>query len=244
MLNGKIAVVTGGSRGIGRSICVKLAENGADIALIYSSNSEKAETAAAELRNLGVKAKAYCCDVSDYKQTAETFAMIAEDLGPVDILVNNAGITRDKLMMRMSEEDFERVVDVNLKGSFNTIKQIYPVFLKRRSGKIINISSVAGLSGNAGQVNYSAAKAGLTGLTKSVAKELASRGICCNAVMPGFIDTDMTENLTGKENIINIIPMKRSGSAGEVASLVLFLASPESDYITGEIIRIDGGLAM
>lgn len=244
MLNGKVAVVTGGSRGIGREICLKLAQNGADVALLYAGNKQRADEVVAALGELKVKAKAYCCNVADFEATAAVFSMIVKEFGTVDILVNNAGITRDKLVMGMKEADFDEVIGVNLKGAFNTIKQVYPIFAKKKSGKIINVSSVAGLIGNPGQANYSASKAGIVGLTKTVARELASRGICCNAIAPGFIKTDMTEKFTENESIIGTIPMKRIGMPSEVAELVLFLSSPQSDYITGNVIRIDGGLAM
>ena len=244
MLKGKVAVITGASRGIGRAICQKLAQNGADIALIYNSNENKAAEAVKALEALQVKAKAYCCNVADFAKTADTFSEIVKDFGTVDILVNNAGITRDKLMLGMKEAEFDEVIDVNLKGSFNTIKQVYPIFAKKRSGKIINLSSISGIIGNPGQANYSASKAGIIGLTKTVAKELAQRGVCCNAIAPGFISTDMTEKFSQDETIIGNIPMKRIGLPEEVAELVLFLASPISDYITGEVIRIDGGLAI
>jgi len=244
MLKGKVAVVTGGSRGIGRAICEKLAQNGADVALIYAGNAGKADETVKTLENFGVKAKAYQCNVADFDETTATFKQVIEDFGGVDILVNNAGITKDKLVLSMKESDFDDVIAVNLKGAFNTIKQVYPIFARQKSGKIINISSVSGLMGNAGQLNYSASKAGIVGVTKTVAKELASRGICCNAIAPGFIATDMTENLLQNNPLINNIPMKRVGKPEEVASLALFLASPLSNYITGEVIRIDGGLAM
>lgn len=244
MLTNKVAVVTGGSRGIGKAACIKFAENGANIALIYTNDKEKANEVVNTLVSLNVKAKAYMCDVSDFEATKSTFSEILSDFGTVDILVNNAGIIRDKLVMGMSESDFNKVIDVNLKGSFNCIKQVYPVLAKKRSGKIINISSVSGLMGNAGQANYSASKAGLIGLTKTVAKELAGRGVSCNAIAPGFIKTDMTESFAENEALISTIPMKRMGNAEEVANLILFLSSDQSNYITGEVIRIDGGLAM
>lgn len=244
MLKGKTAVVTGGSRGIGRAVCLKLAEYGCDIAFLYGGNEEKASETLSELRTRGVRAGAYRCDVSDSSQVKETFEKITEDFSGIDILVNNAGITRDKLLLSMKEEDFDAVLDTNLKGAFYTIRQVYPVFMRRRSGKIINISSVSGLTGNPGQANYAASKAGIIGLTKTVAKELASRGVTCNAVAPGFIRTDMTEKFSADEKFAQAIPMKRFGTPEEVASLVLFLSLPCSDYITGEVIRIDGGLAM
>lgn len=244
MLNGKVAVVTGGSRGIGREICRKLAQNGADVAFLYAGNRQKADETLAALGGLPVRAKAYRCNVADADETAAVFAEIVRDFGTVDILVNNAGITRDKLVIGMKEADFDEVIDVNLKGAFHTIRQVYPIFIKKKSGKIINVSSVSGLIGNPGQANYAASKAGIVGLTKTVAKELASRGVCCNAIAPGFIRTDMTESFAENEAVIRSIPMKRFGMPAEVAELVLFLASPQSDYITGNVIRIDGGLAM
>ncbi len=243
MLKNKTAIVTGGSRGIGAAICRKFAENGANVALIYSGNTEKAEAVAMEISALGVTAKAYKCDVADFEAVAATIKTITAEVGVPDILVNNAGITNDKLLMAMKEPDFDRVVDVNLKGCFNTIRQVYPTFVRKKSGRIINISSVAGLMGNAGQANYAASKAGIIGLTKSVAKELASRGITVNAIAPGVIETDMTADMENSP-IMEAIPMKRSGRADEVASLALFLASEHAAYITGEVIRIDGGLAM
>ena len=242
MLKGKVAVVTGGSRGIGKAICLKFAENGADIAFLYAGNAVKAEETLKELEGMGVKAKAYQCNVADAEAVAATVKEITKDFGGIHILVNNAGITKDKLVPMMKAADFDAVVDTNLKGTFYMIKEAYPLFLKQKSGKIINISSVSGLMGNPGQANYSASKAGVVGLTKSVAKELASRGVCCNAIAPGFIATEMTENLENN-TLKDAIPMKRFGEAEEVAKLALFLASEHSDYITGEVIRIDGGLA-
>lgn len=242
MLKGKTAVVTGGSRGIGKAICLKFAENGADIAFLYAGNTVKAEETLKELEALGVKAKAYQCNVADADAVAAVVKEIVKDFGGIQILVNNAGITKDKLVPMMKAADFDAVIDTNLKGVFYMIKGVYPLFLKQKGGKIINISSVSGLTGNPGQVNYSASKAGVIGLTKSVAKELASRGVCCNAIAPGFIATEMTEALEN-DAMKEVIPMKRFGEAEEVAELALFLASEQSDYITGEVIRIDGGLA-
>lgn len=244
MLKGKTAVVTGGSRGIGRAVCLKLAQNGCDVAFLYAGNEGKASDTLTELQALGVKASAFRCDVSDSNAVKEVFGRILTQFGHIDILVNNAGITRDKLVLGMKCEDFDDVIGVNLRGAFYTIKQVYPLFAKQRSGKIVNISSVAGLMGNAGQANYAASKAGVIGLTKTVAKELASRGVCCNAVAPGFIRTDMTEKFSDDEKVVSTIPVNRVGTPEEVASLVLFLCLPCSDYITGEVIRIDGGLAM
>lgn len=244
MLNGKIAVVTGGSRGIGREICLELARRGADVAFLYAGNAEAAGETLALLREQGIRAEAYQCDVSDAAAVKEAFKMLLAAFGKVDILVNNAGVTRDKLAMMMKEEDFERVLSVNLQGAFYCAKQVIPAMVKQRSGKIINISSVSGLMGNAGQCNYAASKAGMIGLTKSLARELASRGITCNAVAPGFVETDMTASLAENNPLLGNIPLKRFAKPAEVARLVAFLASPDADYITGETIRIDGGLAI
>ena len=244
ILKDKTAIVTGGSQGIGRAICVKLASLGANVAIIDIGNEERCNETLAMLTELGVKSKMYKCNVADFEETKNVFAQIKNDFTTLDILVNNAGITRDKLLMAMKVTDFEDVIDVNLKGAFNTIKQVYPVMAKQRSGKIINISSVSGIIGNAGQANYSASKAGIIGLTKTVAKELASRGVCCNAVAPGFVRTDMTKNFSDNEEVIKAIPMNRVGKPEDVAELVAFLASPSSDYITGDVIRIDGGMAI
>jgi len=242
VLNGKVALITGASRGIGRATALKLASQGADIAVIYAGNAEKAAEVCEEARKLGVKADAYKCDVSDFAAAKETVESVKKDFGTIDILVNNAGITQDGLLMMMKEEAFDNVIDINLKGSFNMIRHCSPIFLKKKAGKIINISSVAGVMGNAGQANYSASKAGLIGLTKSVAKELASRNICCNAVAPGFIKTDMTENLVNEEKLMAAIPLGRVGLPDEIAELVAYLCG--ADYITGQVICIDGGLAV
>ena len=244
MLKGKTAIVTGGSRGIGAAICKRFTEQGANIALLYAGNTQKAEETKAALQEMGVKAEAYQCNVADAEQVAAVCKQIIKDFGGADILVNNAGITKDKLVPMMKVPDFDSVVDTNLKGAFYMIKQLYPVFMKQKSGKIINISSVSGLMGNPGQTNYSASKAGLIGLTKSVAKELASRNVNCNAIAPGFVATDMTENLSENNALVDHIPMKRFAQPEDIANLALFLASDQSDYITGEVIRIDGGLAM
>jgi 3-oxoacyl-[acyl-carrier protein] reductase len=244
LLSGKIALVTGASRGIGRAIALKLAGLGADIAVIYAGSEAKAAEVVDEARGLGVRAEAFQCDVSDFNAVKETVEAVKNKLGPVDILVNNAGITKDGLIMSMKEEAFDSVVDINLKGAFNMIRHCTPMFIKKRSGKIINISSVAGLLGNPGQANYSASKAGLIGLTKSVARELASRSVCCNAITPGFIKTDMTENIGSDNPLMANIPLGRVGTAEEVAELAAFLAQDCSNYITGEVIRVDGGLAM
>lgn len=244
MLHDKVAVVTGGSRGIGRAICLKFAQEGASVAFLFAGNTESAEKTLAELKALGAKAACYRCDVSDFAAVSAVFVEIIKEFGTVDILVNNAGVTCDKLLLSMKEDEFDRVVDVNLKGAFNTIKQVYPIFMRKRAGKIVNIASVAGLTGNAGQANYAAAKAGLIGLTKSVARELAGRGVCCNAVAPGFIETDMTAATPLSQQMLASVPLNRMGKPEEVAELAAFLASPKSDYITGAVIQIDGGLAM
>lgn len=244
MLNGKTAIVTGGSRGIGKAICLELAKNGADIALIYASNDQAANEVVDEITVLGVRSAAYKCAVESFTGCADTVSAIKADFGGVDILVNSAGITRDRLMLSMHEEDFDSVIGVDLKGVFNMMRQVYPIMARQKSGKIINISSVAGLIGNAGQTNYASAKAGVIGLTKSAARELASRGICCNAIAPGFIDTDMTAAFREDKSALEKIPMKRMGKPEEVAALVGFLASDMANYITGEVIRIDGGMAM
>lgn len=244
MLNGKTALVTGASRGIGRAIALKLSNEGASIAAIYCGSEEKARELKAEIEKNGGKINIYKCDVSNFSECENIVKQVISDFGGVDILVNNAGITNDKLVLQMGENDFDSVIDTNLKGAFNMIKHCYRNFMKKKYGKIINISSVSGIIGNAGQANYSSAKAGIIGLTKTVAKELASRNVCCNAIAPGFIKTDMTESFQDNENVLSSIPLKRMGSADEVANLAAFLASDLSDYITGEVIRIDGGLAM
>lgn len=242
MLKEKVCVVTGGSRGIGAAICLEMASRGANIALVYCGNEEKAELVRKECENMRVKATAYKCDVSDFKQCGELVKKIIEDHGHIDILVNNAGITRDGLLMSMQREAFDEVIDVNLGGAFNMMRHCARGFVRQRSGKIINISSIAGIDGNKGQTNYSASKAGIIGLTKSAAKELAARGICCNAIAPGFIATDMTEDLADNEEVLSRIPLMRVGKPAEVASLAAFLA--ENDFITGEVIRIDGGMTL
>lgn len=244
MLNGKVAIITGASRGIGRAIALKFAELGADIAVVYAGNEEKAREVVNKAREYSVRAEAFKCDVSDFSAVKETVEEVKKMLGTVDILVNNAGITKDSLIMSMKEEAFDSVVDINLKGAFNMIRHCCPIFVRKRSGKIINISSVAGLLGNPGQANYSASKAGLIGLTKSVARELASRNVCCNAIAPGFIQTDMTENITNDNPLMASIPLGRIGLPEEIAELAAFLAQDCANYITGEVIRIDGGLAM
>lgn len=246
-LKDKVAVVTGGSRGLGEAIACKFASMGANIVIIDVGDPALAENVCNKCESeYGVKAKAYRCDVSDFDATKETVAQILADFGQINILVNNAGITRDGLLLSMKEADFDAVIDTNLKGAFHMIKHCYSHFMKRRSGRIINISSVSGLMGNAGQGNYSSAKAGLVGLTKSVAKELASRNVTCNAIAPGFIETDMTAKLSDKvkEGASAAIPLKHMGKPEDIANLAVFLAGDGASYITGEVIRVDGGLGM
>lgn len=245
-MNNKTAVITGGSRGIGRAITLKLAQAGVNVAIIYSGNEAAAQETLKLAQEFGVCANIYKCDVSDFNASKETVNAISKEMGKIDILVNNAGITRDGLVFTMKEADYDAVLGVNLKGAFNMIKHCYSNFIKNKSGRIINISSVSGLMGNAGQANYSASKAGLIGLTKAVAKELASKGICCNAVAPGYISTEMTAALTEeqKKGIAQTIPMGVLGEAEDIANAVAFLASDGARYITGEVIRVDGGMAM
>lgn len=243
-LEGRLALVTGASQGLGKAIALKLAENGADIAVIYVGDETPALEVCREIESMGRRAKAYFCDVRDEKAVEETVKAVSKDLGKADILVNNAGVTRDGLMLSMKDEDYDLVLDINLKGAFHMIRACYRDFMRKRYGKIINISSIAGLVGNIGQVNYAASKAGLIGLSKSVAKELGSRGICCNCIAPGFIETAMTKDIKEDNPLLQQVPMKRMGSPEDVANVALFLASPESDYITGETIRVDGGLAI
>ena len=240
----KVAVVTGGSRGIGRAICLALAAQNCDIALIYAGNEDAANKTVSECVSLGARAVSYKCDVSDYEETEKTFKQIKADFSTFDILVNNAGITCDKLMLSMKSEEFNRVIGVNLTGCFNATKQVYGVMAKKRSGRIINISSVAGIMGNAGQTNYAASKAGVIGLTKSVAKELAPRDVCCNAICPGFVSTDMTSEFENNEAAKAAIPLGRFGKPEEIAALCAFLCSDGGAYITGQTITVDGGMCM
>ena len=241
MLKGKVALITGGSRGIGAAVARKMAAEGADIALIYAGSVDAAEAVCVECAALGVTAKSYCCNVADFDAAKQVVNQIKADFGTLDILVNNAGITKDGLLAMMKEEQFDDVISVNLKGAFNMIRHCTGIFFRKRSGAIINMSSVSGIMGNAGQANYAASKAGLIGLTKSVARELAPRGITCNAVAPGFIDTDMTKDLQDSP-LAASIPLGRMGKPEEVAEAVAFLA--DASYITGEVIRVDGGIAM
>lgn len=246
MLKGKVALVTGGSRGIGAAIALRLARAGADVAIFYAGNSQAAQTTCEAIEAQGVRAMAVQCDVKDFGAVKDAVDQVAAQLGGVDILVNNAGITRDKLSMRMSEEEFDQVIATNLKGAFNTIRHVSPLMMKKRFGRIINISSVSGLMGNPGQANYAAAKAGLIGLSKTIAKELAGRNVTCNAIAPGFIETDMTGAMNEKvlEEAVKQIPMKRMGKPEEIAGLCAFLCSDEAGYITGSVIQVDGGLYM
>ena len=242
----KIALVTGGSRGIGKEIALALAKEGNNIAISYGSNSVSAMEVLKEIKSLGVEAVAIKADVSIAEDVANLVKSVEESLGTIDILVNNAGITKDNLLIRMTEEDWDSVMDVNLKGVFLCTKAVSRSMMKKRYGKIINITSVVGITGNAGQGNYSASKAGVIGFTKSMAKELASRGIRVNAVAPGFIQTDMTDVLKEetKTAMLKMIPLNTMGSPRDIANLVGFLASEKSDYITGQVIKIDGGMAI
>ena len=246
MLTGKIALVTGASRGIGAAVAKKLAANGAFVYVNYNGSASRAEEVVAAIREAGGDAEAIQCDVADFNACKEMIDKVIADKGRLDILVNNAGITRDDLLMKMSEEAFDAVINTNLKGCFNTIRHASRYLLKQRSGKIVNMSSVSGVMGNPGQANYSAAKSGVIGLTKSVAKELSSRGINCNAIAPGFIETEMTEAMTDKarEATIAMIPLGRTGQTEDIAKAVLFLASDMSDYITGQVISVDGGMCI
>lgn len=246
MLTGKIALVTGAGRGIGREIALTLAKNGAAVIVNYNGSKESADAVVTQIKENGGSAEAVQCNVSDFSASEEFVKQVLAKYKKVDILVNNAGVTRDNLIMRMSEEDYDAVLDTNLKGAFNMIRHLSRSFIKQRGGKIINISSVSGVLGNAGQANYSASKAGLIGLTKSVAREFASRGINVNAVAPGFIDTDMTKNMTedAKKELNNMIPMGKMGTTKNIADLVMFLAGEQSDYITGQVICVDGGMCI
>jgi 3-oxoacyl-[acyl-carrier protein] reductase len=246
LLKDKVAFVTGATRGIGRAIALELASEGAHVAFTYKSSVHHAETLIQEIKALGVNALSFACDASSFKETEDVVNEVISTMGRIDIVVNNAGITRDNLLMRMTEEAFDEVIANNLKSVFNVTKSVQRVLLKQRSGSIINVSSVVGVSGNAGQANYSASKAGIHGFTQSIAKELGSRNIRCNAIAPGFIETEMTLDLNPeqKELWLQTIPLKRGGTPKEVAELVVFLASDKSAYITGQIIRICGGMQM
>ena len=242
----KIVLVTGAGRGIGASIAKRFASEGAEVIVNYSGNDEAAQKTVDEITATGGQAQKYKCSVNDSESVKVMIDEIIKKFGRIDILVNNAGITKDGLMLRMTDEDFDRVIDVNLKGTFNCTKYVSKYMLKQKSGKIINISSVVGLSGNAGQVNYSASKAGIIGITKSAAKELSSRGITVNAVAPGYVDTDMTKVLSDniRNEILKNIPLQRMGNVEDISNCVAFLASEDASYITGQVIVLDGGLSL
>ena len=244
LLKGKTVIITGATRGIGKGVALKLAEQGANIAFTYVSSKEKADAIEQELLLLGVKAKAFKSDASIMSEAESLVKEVNETFGSIDVLVNNAGITKDNLLMRMSEEDFDRVLEVNLKSIFNMTKSVQRTMLKQRSGSIINMTSVVGVKGNAGQSNYAASKAGVIGFTKSIALELGSRNIRCNAIAPGFIETEMTDKLD--EKVIsewrNSIPLKRGGTPEDVANVTLFLASELSAYVSGQVINVCGGM--
>ncbi len=242
----KVALVTGASRGIGRQIALTLAREGMFVIVNFNGSREKAQEVADRIAENGGESVIYQCNVSDFEQTEAMVKDLVKTYGHVDVLVNNAGITRDNLIMKMSEREFDEVIEINLKGCFNTIRHLSRQMLKQRSGKIINISSVSGVLGNAGQANYAASKAGIIGLTKSMARELASRGITVNAIAPGFINTEMTEVLPEnvREQAVNQIPLRRFGEVEDIAETAAFLASDKADYITGQVIHVDGGMAM
>lgn len=246
MLEGKVALVTGASRGIGRAIAIKLADKKAVVIVNYNGSEAKAKEVVAEIESRGGRAESIWCNVSDFEKAGELLEGVIKKYGRLDILVNNAGITRDNLLMRMSEEDFDAVINTNLKGVFNCMKHVARQMLKQKGGRIINISSVSGVLGNAGQANYCAAKAGVIGITKSFAREVASRGITVNAVAPGFIKTEMTDALSeaARTAALEQIPMKQYGTAENIADAVAFLASEEAGYITGQVLSVDGGMAM
>ncbi|MGN1191269.1 MAG: 3-oxoacyl-[acyl-carrier-protein] reductase [Dorea sp.] len=246
MLEGKVAVVTGASRGIGRAIALKLASLGAAVVVNYNGSREKAEKVKQKIEDNGGNASIYQCNVSDYEACQNMMQSIIEEYGRIDILINNAGITRDGLLMKMSEADFDQVIDTNLKGAFNTTRFVTRQMLRQKSGRIINMASVVGVTGNAGQVNYAASKAGIIGLTKATAREVASRGITVNAIAPGFIETDMTDVLPDKvkEASVSQIPLGKFGKPEQVAAAVAFLASDDAGYITGQVLNVDGGMVM
>lgn len=244
LLQDKVALVTGGSRGIGAAIVKRFAEQGANVAFTYLSSEERAKKIEDELKGLGVEAKAYKSDAASFEQAEALVKSVLEDFGKIDILINNAGITRDTLMLRMSEEQWDQVIHTNLKSVFNLTKHVIRPMMKNRGGSIINMSSIVGVTGNAGQANYAASKAGIFGFTKSIAKEMGSRNIRCNAIAPGFIETDMTEELDDKtkEAYLNSIPLKRLGKAEEVADTCVFLGSDLSAYVSGQTISVCGAL--
>ena len=245
-LTGKTAIVTGGSRGIGRAVSVALAKAGANVAIIYAGNTAAAEETKKLVERCGAKAELFQCDVADEASVASMVKNVKKDFGSIDILINNSGITRDGLLMIMKEEDWNAVLQTNLTGVYHCTKAVSRIMMKQKAGAIVNLTSVVGETGNAGQANYAAAKAGVIGFTKAVAKELASRHIRCNAVAPGYVETDMTAFLTeeGKDAMLKTIPLGRPASADDVAQAVLFLASDEASYITGQVLNVDGGMVM
>ena len=246
MLKGKTAVITGASRGIGKAVAIRLGKAGANLVLSYRSNDAAMDELIESLEKDGIKAVKVKGDVSNSDDAKDLMKVAKETYGSLDILVNNAGITKDKLIIQMKEEDFDSVIRVNLKGSYNCIKHAAKIMMKQRSGKIVNMASVVGVSGNAGQINYSASKAGVIGMTKSAARELAGRNITVNAVAPGFIETDMTKDLVekAKDGMISGIPLGRLGLPEDVAEAVAFLASDSADYVTGQVLHVDGGMVM
>ena len=244
MLENKKVMITGGSRGIGRAMAIAMAQAGADVAVIYNGNKEAADKVCEEIRAMGRQAAAFKCDVGNFEEVGKTVQAVNKELGGLDVLVNNAGITKDGLIFTLKEDDFDRVIETNLKGAFNTIKHAAKIMMKNRKGTIINITSVSGMMGNPGQANYAAAKAGMIGLTKTVAKELAARGITCNAIAPGFVATEMTDKLSDevKDSIDSVVPLKRMAQPEDIANAAVFLASDKASYITGEVLKVDGGL--
>ena len=246
LLEGKVALITGARRGIGNKVAMKFAEQGADIAFIYAGSSEGVDTTVVELEQFGTRVKAYQADAADFAQSHAVVEQVVADFGRLDILVNNAGITRDTLMLRMTEQQWDEVINVNLKSAFNFVHAVTPVMARQRGGSIINMSSVVGVNGNAGQCNYSASKAGMIGLTKSIAKEMGARGIRANCIAPGFIATDMTAKLSAdmREQWVKSIPLRREGSGEDVANVALFLASELSSYVTGQVVHCCGGMSI
>lgn len=244
MLENKKVMITGGSRGIGRAMAIAMAQAGADVAVIYNGNKEAADKVCEEIRAMGRQAAAFKCNVGNFEEAGKTVQAVNKELGGLDVLVNNAGITKDGLIFTLKEDDFDRVIETNLKGAFNTIKHAAKIMMKNRKGTIINITSVSGMMGNPGQANYAAAKAGMIGLTKTVAKELAARGITCNAIAPGFVATEMTDKLSDevKDSIDSVVPLKRMAQPEDIANAAVFLASDKASYITGEVLKVDGGL--
>lgn len=245
-LSGKTALVTGAGRGIGAAIAKKLADKGATVIINYSGNDKAAQDTLDDIAADGNKGEIYKCNVADYEEVEQMIQYVVQKYKKIDILINNAGITRDGLIMRMSEKDFDDVIDVNLKGTFNCIRHVARQMIKQRCGRIVNMSSVVGIAGNAGQVNYAASKAGVIGITKSAAKELAARGITVNAIAPGYIDTDMTRVLSDdiKDGIVSQIPLKRMGQVSDIADAAVFLVSDRASYITGQVLSVDGGMNM